>query len=136
MAGLLRRKIADAPDAQAVLTEIINEVKMANAIVQEVLDFVRPIRPQVDYTAIADAVQGAVQLAATRHGEGQWESPLPFPTVCLKSLTSAWPADGPSGRRRATGQRLRACNAASSTAGRARATPGSRAGRRLVAADA
>ena len=42
MAGLLRRKIADAPDAQAVLTDIIKEAKMANAIVQEVLDFVRP----------------------------------------------------------------------------------------------
>ena len=38
-------------------TDIINEAKMANAIVQEVLDFVRPIRLQVERTAIADAVQ-------------------------------------------------------------------------------
>ena len=57
MAGLLRRKITDAPDAQTVLTDIINEAKMANAIVQEVLDFVRPIRLQVERTAVADAVQ-------------------------------------------------------------------------------
>jgi signal transduction histidine kinase len=65
MAGLLRRKIADTPDA-AVLTDIIKEAKMANAIVQEVLDFVRPIRLQVEHTAVADAVQGAIQLADTK----------------------------------------------------------------------
>lgn len=63
MAGLLRRKFADAPDAQGVLTDIIKEAKMANAIVQEVLDFVRPIRLQVEYTPIADAIRGAIQLA-------------------------------------------------------------------------
>ena len=45
MAGLLRRKIPPTKDAQALLTDIIKEAKMANAIVQEVLDFVRPIRP-------------------------------------------------------------------------------------------
>jgi signal transduction histidine kinase len=66
MAGLLRRKIPDAPDAQMVLTDIISEAKMANAIVQEVLDFVRPIRLQVDHTAVADAVHGAIQLADSK----------------------------------------------------------------------
>ena len=70
MAGLLRRKIADVPDAQAVLTDIINEAKMANAIVQEVLDFVRPIRLQVEHTTVADAVQGAIQLADTKARRG------------------------------------------------------------------
>ena len=70
MAGLLRRKISDAPDAQAVLTDIINEAKMANAIVQEVLDFVRPIRLQVEHTSIADAVHGAIQLADTKARRG------------------------------------------------------------------
>src|SRR5687767_669390 len=73
MAGLLRRKTADSPDAQAALTDIINEAKMANAIVQEVLDFVRPIRLQVEYTAIADAIQGAVQLADTKARRGAVE---------------------------------------------------------------
>src|SRR5205085_11642712 len=55
MAGLLRRKIPDIPDAQAVLKDIIAEAKMANAIVQEVLEFVRPIRLQVEHTSIANA---------------------------------------------------------------------------------
>jgi signal transduction histidine kinase len=44
---------------------------MANAIVQEVLDFVRPIRLQVERTAVADAVQGAIQLADTKARRGQ-----------------------------------------------------------------
>jgi signal transduction histidine kinase len=70
MAGLLRRKIAGLPDAQALLTDIIGEAKMANAIVQEVLEFVRPIRLQVEYTAVADAVQAAVQLADTKARRG------------------------------------------------------------------
>jgi signal transduction histidine kinase len=70
MAGLLRRKIPDAPDAQVVLSDIINEAKMANAIVQEVLDFVRPIRLQVEHTAVTDAVQGAIQLADSKGKRG------------------------------------------------------------------
>src|SRR5687767_2986356 len=70
MAGLLRRKIADAPDAQALLTDIISEAKMANAIVQEVLEFVRPIRLQVERTAVAQAVQSAVQLADSKARRG------------------------------------------------------------------
>jgi signal transduction histidine kinase len=70
MAGLLRRKIADSPDAQTVLTDIINEAKMANAIVQEVLDFVRPIRLHMEHTSIAGAVQAAVQLADTQARRG------------------------------------------------------------------
>jgi signal transduction histidine kinase len=70
MAGLLRRKVADLPDAQALLTDIIAEAKMANAIVQEVLEFVRPIRLQVEYTAVPEAVQAAVQLADTKVRRG------------------------------------------------------------------
>jgi signal transduction histidine kinase len=65
MAGLLRRKL-DQPDAQKALADIITEAKMANAIVQEVLDFVRPLRLQMEYTRIADAVQGAIQLVDTK----------------------------------------------------------------------
>ena len=38
MAGLLRRKVPDSPDAQSILTDIINEAKMANGTVVEVLD--------------------------------------------------------------------------------------------------
>jgi PAS domain S-box-containing protein len=71
MAGLLRRKIPDAPDAQAVLTDIINEAKMANAIVQEVLEFVRPMRLLMEHTGVADAVHAAVQLADTQARRGE-----------------------------------------------------------------
>ena len=70
MAGVLRRKFTDTPDAQKVLTDIINEAKMANAIVQEVLEFVRPIRLQVKHTAVAEAVRSAVQLANTKAPRG------------------------------------------------------------------
>ena len=73
MAGLLRRKIPEAPDAQKLLGDIINEAKMANAIVQEVLDFVRPMRLQVERTSVADAVQGAIQLADTKARRGEVE---------------------------------------------------------------
>lgn len=66
MAGVLRRKIPDAPDAQKVLTDIIAEAKMANRIVQEVLEFVRPIRLQVERTAVGDAVRSAMQLAESK----------------------------------------------------------------------
>jgi signal transduction histidine kinase len=70
MAGLLRRKIPDAPEVQEILAGIISDAKMANAIVQEVLEFVRPIRLQVERTAIADAVQAAVQHADTKARRG------------------------------------------------------------------
>src|SRR5258705_136459 len=70
MAGLLRRKFPDIPEAQAVLTNIIEEAKMANAIVQEVLEFVRPIRLQVEHTGIAEALHAAVQLADTKAARG------------------------------------------------------------------
>ncbi len=73
MAGLLRRKISEAPEAQAMLSDIIKEAKMANAIVQEVLDFVRPIRLQVEHTMVADAVRGAVHLADTKAKRGNIE---------------------------------------------------------------
>lgn len=70
MAGLLRRKIADAPEAHTLLTDIITEAKMANAIVQEVLEFVRPIRLQVEKTTIARAVHSALQLADSKVQRG------------------------------------------------------------------
>ena len=69
MAGLLRRRMID-PDAQATLGDIINEAKMANAIVQEVLEFVRPMRLQMEHTGVPEAVQAAVQLADTQARRG------------------------------------------------------------------
>src|SRR5262245_49516342 len=63
MAGLLRRQVPDNPDAQALVKDIINEAKMANSIVQEMLDFVRPVRLQLDRASISEALQSAVTLA-------------------------------------------------------------------------
>src|SRR5262245_27343134 len=63
LAGLLRRKVPDNADAQALVKDIISEAKMANAIVQEVLAFVRPVRLQVDRTSLSEAVNNAVVLA-------------------------------------------------------------------------
>jgi len=68
MAGLLKRQaaVSDSPDAQSLLNDIIGEAKMANQIVHEALEFVRPIRLQVERTAIADVLQNAVNLAETK----------------------------------------------------------------------
>ena len=70
MAGLLKRQLADSPDAQAILGDIIKEAKMANAIVLEVLDFVRPIRLQVERISIGDAIRDAVSMAESHVPRG------------------------------------------------------------------
>ena len=79
VAGLLRRKAPQNDDVQALVKDIISEAKMANAIVQEVLAFVRPVRLQVDRTSLADALASALVLAdgkATR-GSIMVETVLP-----------------------------------------------------------
>ena len=63
VAGLLRRKAPQSRDVQTLVNDIISEAKMANAIVQEVLAFVRPVRLQVDHTSLAVALASAVVLA-------------------------------------------------------------------------
>lgn len=81
LAGLLRRKAPDNADVQALVKDIISEAKLANAIVQEVLAFVRPVRLQVDRTSLTEAVASAVVLAdgkATR-GSIMVETCLPDP---------------------------------------------------------
>src|SRR5499427_7370184 len=70
MAGLLRRQVPDRKDAQSTLADIISESKLANAIVVEMLDFVRPVRLQVERTAIADILHKAVLLAESRTSRG------------------------------------------------------------------
>ncbi len=52
---------------------------MANAIVQEVLDFVRPMRLHMEHTGIAEAVQSAVQLADTQARRGAIEVDIQVP---------------------------------------------------------
>jgi PAS domain S-box-containing protein len=63
LAGLLRRRVPDNSEAQSLVKDIISEAKMANAIVQEVLAFVRPVRLQVDRTSLAAAVAAAISMA-------------------------------------------------------------------------
>jgi PAS domain S-box-containing protein len=68
MSGLLRRQFADQPDTRETLDEIIHEAKMANAIVVEVLEFVRPIQLQLERVPIdrliADAVASVREMIA------------------------------------------------------------------------
>ena len=69
MAGVLRRQLSDRPDAMETLGDIIKESRLANAIVVEVLEFVRPIRLQIEPLVVADVVRDAV--AGLEHGASQ-----------------------------------------------------------------
>jgi signal transduction histidine kinase len=70
MAGLLRRQVPDTPDAQSLLADILSEAKLANAIVVEMLEFVRPVRLQVERTDVTDVLHQAVTLAETKAPRG------------------------------------------------------------------
>jgi len=66
MAGLLKRQMPDSADAQAILGDIIKDAKMANAIVLEVLEFVRPIRLQVERVALGEVLQNAIAMVESK----------------------------------------------------------------------
>ena len=70
MAGLLRRKVGDSPDAQSIIADIISEAKMANATVVEMLDYVRPVRLERGRTAIAHVLHTAVSMAESKAQRG------------------------------------------------------------------
>lgn len=63
MAGLLKRRLADNAEALTLLNDIITEAKMANAIVLEVLDFVRPVRLHVATVDLAALLDDALLMA-------------------------------------------------------------------------
>jgi signal transduction histidine kinase len=71
MAGILKRQLAHSEDAQTILADIIKEAKMANAIVLEILDFVRPIRLQVEHISLAEVIQDAISLSEGHAPRGQ-----------------------------------------------------------------
>jgi signal transduction histidine kinase len=73
MAGILKRQLPASEDAQNILADIIKEAKMANAIVLEVLEFVRPIRLQVEHIALADVVRDAISMANSLVPKGDVE---------------------------------------------------------------
>jgi len=70
MAGLLRRQVPDSKDAHSLLADILSEAKLANAIVVEMLEFVRPVRLQVERTDIADVLQQSVTMAESKVRRG------------------------------------------------------------------
>jgi PAS domain S-box-containing protein len=70
MAGLLRRQVPDNPAALALVADIISETKMANAIVQEVLEFVRPVRLQMETAPLRSALQTALAVADGKAARG------------------------------------------------------------------
>jgi PAS domain S-box-containing protein len=70
MAGLLRRQVPDSKDAQSLLADILSEAKLANAIVVEMLEFVRPVRLQVERTDLIDVLQQSVTMAESKAKRG------------------------------------------------------------------
>jgi signal transduction histidine kinase len=70
MAGLLRRQVPESASAQSLLADIISESKLANAIVVEMLEYVRPIRLQVEPTSLADVLHQAITMADTKVSRG------------------------------------------------------------------
>ncbi|MBI3400264.1 MAG: PAS domain-containing protein [Acidobacteria bacterium] len=71
MAGLLRRQVPDSKDAQSLLADILSEAKLANKIVVEMLEFVRPVRLQVERTDVAGVLQQAVTMAESKTSRGE-----------------------------------------------------------------
>lgn len=79
MAGLLRRKVGDSPDAQSIIADIISEAKMANSTVVEMLDYVRPVRLERGRTAIAQVLHTAVSMAESKARRGDVAVDLAVP---------------------------------------------------------
>jgi PAS domain S-box-containing protein len=79
MAGLLRRKVADSPDAQSIVADIISEAKMANSTVVEMLDYVRPVRLERNRTAVAQVLHTAVSMAESKAQRGSVSVELALP---------------------------------------------------------
>jgi PAS domain S-box-containing protein len=70
MAGVLKRQLGDRQDALETLNDIIKEAKMANAIVVEVLEFVRPIPLQVERASLDDVIKDSITLAEGKMRRG------------------------------------------------------------------
>jgi signal transduction histidine kinase len=70
MAGVLKRQLTDREDALEILNDIIKEAKMANAIVVEVLEFVRPISLQVERVLLNEVIKDSITLAEGKMRRG------------------------------------------------------------------
>jgi signal transduction histidine kinase len=69
-AGILKRQLATQAEALETLDDIIKEAKMANAIVVEVLEFVRPIQLQVERVVLSEALKDSITLAEGKQARG------------------------------------------------------------------
>jgi two-component system nitrogen regulation sensor histidine kinase GlnL len=69
-AGILKRQLSTQTEALETLDDIIKEAKMANAIVVEVLEFVRPIQLQVERVSVDEALKDAITLAEGKQARG------------------------------------------------------------------
>jgi signal transduction histidine kinase len=70
MAGVLKRQMLDHPEALETLGDIIKEAKLANAIVVEVLEFVRPIQLQVERAALDEILKDSITMAEGKMRRG------------------------------------------------------------------
>jgi signal transduction histidine kinase len=70
-AGLLKRRVKDSSDLQDLVSDIISEAKLANGIVLEMLEFVRPIRLEMERTSIAQVLHDSVRLAESKVSRGE-----------------------------------------------------------------
>ena len=70
MAGLLKRQLPDSPDAHEILSDIITEAKVANRIVVDVLEFVRPISLEVEPVSLRGVLDDAVATARSHPKAG------------------------------------------------------------------
>jgi len=73
MASLLRRQVQNAPAAQSLVADILSEAKLANSIVVEMLEFVRPVRLQVERIDVSDVIQQSITLAESKVRRGDAE---------------------------------------------------------------
>jgi len=70
MAGVLKRQMTDREEALETLNDIIKEAKMANAIVVEVLEFVRPIALQVERADMNEVLKDSITLGEGKQRRG------------------------------------------------------------------
>lgn len=63
MVGLLKRQVPDDPEIQALLTDLLNESRLANTIVMEMLEYVRPVRLQMEPSSVRDLLHQALTNA-------------------------------------------------------------------------
>jgi PAS domain S-box-containing protein len=71
MSGVLKRQMTDREEALEILNDIIKEAKMANSIVVEVLEFVRPIQLQVERVVLDDVIKDSITLAEGKRRRGE-----------------------------------------------------------------